>query len=56
MTRVCLLLSLVGVVLIWAHGSEPAHYKYSKEANEVRFTEGHFFKLVPKDTLSLVGK
>ncbi|KAF8386777.1 hypothetical protein PRIPAC_75919, partial [Pristionchus pacificus] len=39
MTRVCLLLSLVGVVLIWAHGSEPAHYKYSKEANEAVYEE-----------------
>lgn len=47
MTRVCLLLSLVGVVLIWAHGSEPAHYKYSKEANEVRFTKGTSFLYCP---------
>ncbi|GMT04046.1 hypothetical protein PENTCL1PPCAC_26220, partial [Pristionchus entomophagus] len=41
MTRVFLLLSLVGIVgLVWAHShSEPAHYKYSKEANEVVYEE-----------------
>ncbi|GMR32759.1 hypothetical protein PMAYCL1PPCAC_02954, partial [Pristionchus mayeri] len=41
MTRVCLLLSLVGVVLIWAHthSHEPAHFKYSREANEAVYEE-----------------
>ncbi|GMT32745.1 hypothetical protein PFISCL1PPCAC_24042, partial [Pristionchus fissidentatus] len=38
MTKLCVLLAVVGVALVWAHThshGEPAHYKYSRQANEV---------------------